>query len=131
MFLIQLGGSAMTFAVLILAALGLNVGLTGQMYLRDDLNQSSIYQLMMLVRIIFKVVLICELAGRRCWRCRSPVRTASGKVWETLFHSVSAFNNAGFRRIFHRVDFICDGSGGQCRDPAFVHHWRHWLCRAA
>lgn len=98
LFLIQLGGlGLMTFAVLILAALGLNVGLTGQMYLRDDLNQSSIYQLMMLVRTIFKVVLICELAGAALLAV--PFTRAHGfwqGLWEALFHSVSAFNNAGF-----------------------------------
>ncbi|HBT00784.1 MAG TPA: Ktr system potassium transporter B, partial [Citreicella sp.] len=44
--LIQLGGlGLMTFAVLVLAALGLPVGITGHIYLREDLNQNSMHQL--------------------------------------------------------------------------------------
>lgn len=38
-FLIQMGGlGLMTFAVLILGALGMQVGITGKIFLRDDLN---------------------------------------------------------------------------------------------
>ena len=49
MVLIQLGGlGLMTFAVLVLAALRVPVGLTGQIYLREELNQSSLHRLMRL-----------------------------------------------------------------------------------
>jgi trk system potassium uptake protein len=97
-FLIQLGGlGLMTFAVLILAALGLPVGITGRLYLRDDLNQSSVKQLTELVRTILKVVLICEVAGAAllCLTFVPEYGWARG-LWEAVFHSVSAFNNAGF-----------------------------------
>ncbi|MBC7181825.1 MAG: Ktr system potassium transporter B, partial [Roseovarius sp.] len=63
-FLIQMGGlGLMTFAVLILGALGLPVGITGKLYLREDLNQSSVHQLSKLVLTILKVVVVCEVAG--------------------------------------------------------------------
>lgn len=96
--LIQLGGlGLMTFAVLVLAALGLPIGLTGQYYLRDDLNQSSIGQLFMLVRTILKVVLICELAGAALLMFSFVPEFGFWQgLWESIFHSISAFNNAGF-----------------------------------
>ncbi|MFV0493308.1 MAG: TrkH family potassium uptake protein [Pseudorhodobacter sp.] len=97
-FLIQLGGlGLMTFAVLVLGALGLPVGLTGQIYLRDDLNQSSMYQLLQLTKTIIKVVLICEVAGAMllCVTFMPHFGFWQG-LWESIFHSISAFNNAGF-----------------------------------
>ncbi|MER5172867.1 TrkH family potassium uptake protein [Thioclava sp. GXIMD2076] len=97
-FLIQLGGlGLMTFAVLVLGALGLPIGLTGQIYLREDLNQNSMHRLMQLVRVILKAVLICEAIGAvaLCFSFVPRLGLRDG-VWQAIFHSVSAFNNAGF-----------------------------------
>ncbi|MDK3017926.1 TrkH family potassium uptake protein [Pseudodonghicola flavimaris] len=96
--LIQLGGlGLMTFAVLILGALGLPVGLTGQIYLREELNQNSMHQLMKLVKTILKVVLVCELAGALLLSASFiPHSGVLRGLWEALFHAISAFNNAGF-----------------------------------
>jgi len=96
--LIQLGGlGLMTFAVLVLAALGLPVGITGQLYLRDDLNQSAMGQLMKLVRTILKVVAVCVIAGAAALSITFiPQFGLWQGLWEALFHSISAFNNAGF-----------------------------------
>jgi trk system potassium uptake protein len=96
--LIQLGGlGLMTFAVLVLAALGLPVGITGQLYLRDDLNQSAMGQLMKLVRTILKVVAVCVIAGAAALSITFIPRFGLWQgLWEALFHSISAFNNAGF-----------------------------------
>ena len=98
MVLIQLGGlGLMTFAVLILAALGLPIGITGHHYLREDLNQESLRDIMKLVRRIFKVVLIFELAGTVMLSVSFiPVLGLGLGLWTALFHSISAFNNAGF-----------------------------------
>ncbi|MBU2962335.1 TrkH family potassium uptake protein [Citreicella sp. C3M06] len=98
MVLIQLGGlGLMTFAVLVLAALRVPLGITGQIYLREELNQSSLARLMALVRRIFQVVLFCELLGAALL-CISFVPQLGwwDGLWSALFHSVSAFNNAGF-----------------------------------
>ncbi len=97
-FLIQMGGlGLMTFAVLILGALGLPVGITGKLYLREDLNQSSMHQLSTLVVTILKVVVICEIAGALLL-CLTfvPEYGLWRGLWEAVFHSISAFNNAGF-----------------------------------
>ena len=62
--LIQLGGlGLMTFAVLVLSMLGLPVGMSHRIFLREDLNQTSISDLLVLVRDILKVVLACEIVG--------------------------------------------------------------------
>lgn len=97
-FLIQMGGlGLMTFAVLILGALGLPVGITGKLYLREDLNQSSMHQLSNLVVTILKVVVICEVAGAMLLALTFVPEYGWWRgIWESIFHSISAFNNAGF-----------------------------------
>ena len=96
--LIQMGGlGLMTFAVLILGALGMQVGITGKVFLRDDLNQTSVNQLSQLVLTILKVVVICEVAGAALLAVVFvPEYGLWMGLWESVFHSISAFNNAGF-----------------------------------
>lgn len=100
-FLIQMGGlGLMTFAVLILGALGLPVGITGKLYLREDLNQTSMHQLSKLVVTILKVVLFCEVAGAMLLAVTFiPHFGFWHGAWEATFHSISAFNNAGFSTL--------------------------------
>lgn len=98
MLLIQLGGlGLMTFAVLVLSMLGLPVSMSHRIFLREDLNQTSITDLMRLVKGILKVVLACELVGVVLLSfVFVPEFGWSMGVWHALFHTVSAFNNAGF-----------------------------------
>ncbi|MCT4332598.1 Ktr system potassium transporter B [Paracoccus sp. YLB-12] len=96
--LIQLGGlGLMTFAVLVWSALGLQMGITHHTYLREDLNQTSYSRLTRLVWTIFRVVLMAEIAGAMLL-CLSfmPATGLGPGLWHAIFHSVSAFNNAGF-----------------------------------
>lgn len=110
--LIQLGGlGLMTVAVLVLAALGLPVGITGQLYLRDDLNQSTLGQLTRLVRTILLVVVVCVALGTAALALRFvPLFGWQQGLWAALFHAVSAFNNAGFSNF-------PDGLEGFATDP--------------
>ncbi|WP_340109538.1 TrkH family potassium uptake protein [Pikeienuella sp. HZG-20] len=96
--LIQLGGlGLMVFAVFVLAALGLPVGLGARAFLRDDLNQTSLADLMSLTRTILKVVLICEAGGAAALLpVFAPEYGLWPGFWHAAFHSISAFNNAGF-----------------------------------
>lgn len=98
MVLIQLGGlGLMTFAVLVLSMLGVPIGLPQVVFLREDLNQTSINDLMRLVSIILRVVLLCELVGTMVLAVVFVPEFGIGwGLWQALFHSVSAFNNAGF-----------------------------------
>ncbi|MCB1342215.1 MAG: Ktr system potassium transporter B, partial [Pseudooceanicola sp.] len=62
--LVQLGGlGLMTFAVAILGLLGMQVGLTGHQFLREELKQDTLHQLLPLVQTILRVVLVCEGLG--------------------------------------------------------------------
>ncbi|MFB9148992.1 TrkH family potassium uptake protein [Roseovarius ramblicola] len=98
MALIQLGGlGLMTFAVLVLSMLGLPLSMSHRIFLREDLNQTSITDLMKLVRGILKVVLACELVGVILLSfVFVPEFGWQMGLWQALFHTVSAFNNAGF-----------------------------------
>ena len=98
MVLIQLGGlGLMTFAVLVLSMLGLPVSMSQRIFLREDLNQTSIADLLVLVRGILKVVLACEAVGVALLSIVFvPGFGWATGLWQALFHTVSAFNNAGF-----------------------------------
>jgi trk system potassium uptake protein TrkH len=96
--LIQLGGlGLMVFAVLVLAMLGLPIGMSQRMILREDLNQTSMADLIALVGRILRVVLACELLGVLALATVFVPDFGWGPgLWHALFHTVSAFNNAGF-----------------------------------
>jgi len=96
--LIQLGGlGLMTFAVLILSALGQTVGMVQRVVLRDDLNRTAVHDLLRLVRVIFVVVLVCETVGAVVLAfVFVPESGWSHGLWSAIFHAISAFNNAGF-----------------------------------
>lgn len=96
--LIQLGGlGLMTFAALILSALGLPIGMPQRIILREDLNQTSISNLLVLVQLILKAALICEAAGTAILALVFvPDFGWAQGLWAAVFHTVSAFNNAGF-----------------------------------
>ena len=96
--LIQLGGlGIMTFAVLLLSMLGLPVGLTQHIFLREELRQTSIADLVHLVWLILRVMLLCELIGAVLLAfVFVPEFGWPSGLWSAFFHSVSAFNNAGF-----------------------------------
>ena len=95
--LIQLGGlGLMTVAVLVLGALGIPVGMPQRLILREDLNQTSLSNLSVLVRVIVTVAVLCEAVGA-AFLCLVFVPEFGWQgLWQAVFHSISAFNNAGF-----------------------------------
>ncbi|SOH95642.1 trk system potassium uptake protein TrkH [Monaibacterium marinum] len=95
--LIQLGGlGLMTFAVLLLGALGIPVGMPQRLILREDLNQTSLSNLTYLARIILTIALVCEAIGAALLALVFVPELGWRGVWQAIFHSISAFNNAGF-----------------------------------
>ena len=96
--LIQLGGlGLMVFAVLVLSALGMPIGLPRSIRLREDLGQTSLRELGVLVRLIAIVVVVCEVVGTLLLAfVFVPVYGWASGLWHALFHAISAFNNAGF-----------------------------------
>ena len=98
LMLIQLGGlGIVTFAVLILSMLGLPIGLSPRIYLRNELNQTSMSDLLRMALVILRVVVLFELAGTiaLAFVFVPEFGWATG-MWQAVFHAVSAFNNAGF-----------------------------------
>lgn len=96
--LIQLGGlGLMAFAALVLSALGISFGLGGNAVLREDLNQTSMVNLAQLVKAIFAVALAAEAVGAAFLALVFVPDLGLGQgLWAAVFHSISAFNNAGF-----------------------------------
>ncbi len=98
MVLMQMGGlGLMTFAVLLLTALGAQIGLPQRIALREDLNQTSLSNLLSLVWITLRLALVLESVGFVLLGfVFVPDFGWFDGLWHALFHAVSAFNNAGF-----------------------------------
>lgn len=98
LILIHLGGlGLMTFAALIVAALGGKLGLRGHHLVREAMNQTSPGDMLVLVRRIAIFAISLELLGTALlafvW---VPELGLLRGFWFSFFHAVSAFNNAGF-----------------------------------
>lgn len=96
--LIHLGGMGlMTFAIVILSSFGMNVTLSQRRILRDEMGLNTVSGLIELVWAVFKIVLICEFIGAVLMSfVFVPEFGWSAGLWNAVFHSISAFNNAGF-----------------------------------
>lgn len=95
--LIQLGGlGLMTTAVLVLGALGIQVGMPQRMVLREEVNQTSLSNLTVLVRIILVIAVVCQTIGALLLAFVFVPQYGWNGLWQAVFHSISAFNNAGF-----------------------------------
>ncbi|MEW4221490.1 TrkH family potassium uptake protein [Rossellomorea marisflavi] len=98
MCLIQLGGlGIMSFAVLIVMMLGKKIGFKERLLLQQSLNQTSVGGVIMLVRYLFTFSLLVEGIGMVFLATQWVPRYGWEQgLYYSLFHSVSAFNNAGF-----------------------------------
>lgn len=98
LLLIHLGGlGLMTFAALTVIALGGRLGLGGQRLVREAMSQTSPGDMLVLVRHVAIVALSVEAIGvlllSLVW---VPEMGFWQGLWFSIFHVVSAFNNAGF-----------------------------------
>jgi trk system potassium uptake protein len=96
--LIQLGGlGIMSFAVLIYIMLGKKIGMKERLIIQQALNQTSIGGVIRLVINLFIYSIIIELFGM-CLLAISwvPEMGWTKGLYYSFFHSISAFNNAGF-----------------------------------
>ncbi|WP_308367120.1 MULTISPECIES: TrkH family potassium uptake protein [unclassified Microbulbifer] len=96
--LIHMGGlGLMTFAALTVMALGVRFGLRGQHLVREAMNQTSPGDMLTLVRRVALLAFTLEALGTVLmavvW---VPEMGFWEGLWFSFFHSVSAFNNAGF-----------------------------------
>ena len=96
--LIQIGGLGVASIGMGLALVaGRRISLKGRSLVREALNVESLEGMVRLVRAILLMTLICEVAGAvlsfpSFARDHMPLQA----VWLSIFHSIAAFNNAGF-----------------------------------
>ncbi|MGN0778059.1 MAG: TrkH family potassium uptake protein [Aristaeellaceae bacterium] len=96
--LIQLGGLGfMIFATLVMLALGRRITLRDRMLIRESVNASTLSGLLKLTIWYGLITLVIEGAGALLLAMRMIPRFGWDKgLWYAVFHSVSAFCNAGF-----------------------------------
>ncbi|MFW6103212.1 MAG: TrkH family potassium uptake protein [Chloroflexota bacterium] len=94
LLLIQIGGFGfMTSATLLLLAFRRRVGLKERLLAGEAMGLSTSGGIVTLIRRMAVFTLLLEVAGAVVLLFRFQ---GEGGVWRALFHSVSAFNNAGF-----------------------------------
>lgn len=98
LFLIKLGGiGIISFAVLIFMAMGKKIGLRERLVIQQSLNQTSIGGVIYLVRQVFIFSMVMEGIATLLLSMRwVPELGWSKGLYYSLFHAISAFNNAGF-----------------------------------
>lgn len=97
LLLIQLGGLGyMTVSTVLAAALGRSITLQERMTLQEGLNAQDLEGLVRFAGIVLKLTLAFELTGTAVLAARWWNELGPNAIWYGLFHSVSAFNNAGF-----------------------------------
>ncbi len=111
MLLIQIGGlGIMTMSTLIALLLGKRITLPERLVIRESLGQLELAGVVRLTRAILLTALILEGLGALvlAWRW-SGAYPPSQALYLGIFHSVSAFNNAGFD-LFRAslTDFVAD-----------------------
>ncbi|SDY12379.1 trk system potassium uptake protein TrkH [Evansella caseinilytica] len=98
MILIQIGGlGLMTFAIITVLILGKRIGLRERLLIQEALNQHSIGGVVKLVKILFIFSVLIELIAAIFLSFRWVPEYGWGYgIFTSVFHSISAFNNAGF-----------------------------------
>ncbi len=101
MFLIQLGGlNILSFATFFATFYKSAAGLKYQSLLKDIISTDKLSNTRILLRKIFMFSIVIELTGAvlifLTWPNEMHFSTMGQKIYFSLFHSVSAFNNAGF-----------------------------------
>ncbi|PYZ92564.1 Ktr system potassium transporter B [Salipaludibacillus keqinensis] len=98
MILIKIGGlGLMTFAIMTVLVLGKRIGLKERVLLQEALNQHSIGGVVRLIKILFIFSMVMELIAAVLLSFRWVPEYGWGfGIYTSIFHSISAFNNAGF-----------------------------------
>lgn len=87
----------MTFISLILMFIGKKINLSDRIIIKESLNQDSFSGMVSLIKRIFKYTFIFELIGAIVLSIRFiPEYGTKTGVFYSIFHSISAFCNAGF-----------------------------------
>lgn len=97
-FLIQMGGLGfMTLATLVALILGKKITLKERLIIREQLNQETMSGLVKLTRYVIFSTFTIEGIGALILSTRFiPIYGIGRGIWFSIFHSISAFCNAGF-----------------------------------
>jgi len=98
MMLFQIGGlGIMTFSTLVLLVAGKRIAIKDSITLKEDYLHTSSLRIQSLIRNIFLYTLGIEFLGTLVFYAQFHNKLAQGKaLFHSLFHSISAFCNAGF-----------------------------------
>jgi len=101
MILMQLGGLNIISFASVIALFGRSgMGLTHQSILQENMSGDSLLSTRQLIRQIFLFSFLLEAAGAILifflWGPKVPFHDLGDQIFHSLFHSISAFNNAGF-----------------------------------
>ncbi|WEG12086.1 TrkH family potassium uptake protein [Pullulanibacillus sp. KACC 23026] len=98
LLLIQTGGlGIMVFAVFIFILLGRKIGLKQRILMQQSINQTELGGIIYLARRLLTYSLIIESIGAFFLALRwGPTMGWGNGIYNAIFHSISAFNNAGF-----------------------------------
>ncbi|MBQ2836262.1 MAG: hypothetical protein IJE68_05460 [Clostridia bacterium] len=96
--LIQIGGIGfMTLISIVLIIIGKKLNLSDKLIIKESLNQDSFKGLATLIKKICIYTFILEIVGACLLSIRFIPNFGLGKgIWFSIFHSISAFCNAGF-----------------------------------
>ncbi len=97
LLLIQFGGLGyMTVSTTVAVALGRSITLQERLTLQEGLNAQDLEGLVRFAGVVLRLTLMFELTGAAILAARWWSELGISALWYGLFHSVSAFNNAGF-----------------------------------
>ncbi|HCO18597.1 MAG TPA: Trk family potassium uptake protein [Tissierellales bacterium] len=98
LMLIQIGGlGIMTMATIFALVSGKKISLKERLVIKEQLNQESLSGLVKLVKYVIAMTLFIEFVGAVVLSyVFIPEFGLKQGIWNSLFHSVSAFCNAGF-----------------------------------
>lgn len=110
--LIQIGGLGfMTMATVVALVLGKRIRLKERLAIKEQLNQETMSGLVRLTKYVIYVTLSIEFIGALLLSTKFiPLYGWSKGIWFSIFHSISAFCNAGFDITGNSlVPFVNDG----------------------
>ncbi len=98
LLLIQIGGlGILTFGTILALATGRQIGVGDRLRVQHQLSHDDSGTVVSMVASIIRIVAIAEIAGALVLYVRmAPEEGPLRGAWFAIFHSVSAFNNAGF-----------------------------------
>ncbi|WP_034601749.1 TrkH family potassium uptake protein [Clostridiisalibacter paucivorans] len=108
--LIQIGGLGfMTMATLLALLLGKKITLKDRLIMQEELNQFTISGLVKLTRYIIVATITIEAIGAFFLSFKFiPTYGLAKGIWFSVFHSISAFCNAGFDIIGNSMESFAE-----------------------